>query len=684
MKSGISIRQYAIAFYLLLAVIAIGSIGVLLSTTWVTTEKQAQYWHKTLVDSLAREIEQTLAEKLDFLNRIRRIEEKYNRPLALAAAQRITHIGETGFDAIFFTDRQGTIINVKFAEGSSGKPIDFIAMRLAGFDAGRREGINWSSTYLSAQSRQPTVQLSVPITAGYIVGEINLNDVRSRIEQIPVPEGASLFLVDARGNSIFPDHSNNRATPDNPLVQAAMHGEKWLSYYGDGSGLSGSTTTLPGNGWHVCFEQPRSAVFSLYYDLLSQNLLAWSLALLLVLVTLYALHRRIILPLQWISARSREIPVKGIDPALKMPTTTIDLARLWATMRNSVMKLEQREKMLIDARRQAEAASKAKSVFLAKMSHELRTPLNGILGSAQALQRGRELNQFQDHAVDTITDSGSHLLEIINDILDYAQSEAGRIELVPVRFSLYELVRRLCAALEYQAAEKKLHFNWHLDGDLPPLIEADPVRLRQILFNLLGNALKFTERGEVGLFVRVRTTDCNRIRLDFAVEDTGPGIPAERLEAIFTPFTQTGERLRYAEGSGLGLSISSELVQLMGGQLQVESPPAEPRIGVAGGPGSCFSFAIEVNLCFDDKMPSSAESIATFEPQGERDMASLDLPPEELVAPLLNAARRGDVARMETLLGEEKLTGEYPEFVKIIGRLADNYKLTEIVKILGS
>ncbi len=683
MKQPISLRQYAIVFYLFLAFIALATIIVFVVTTRTSASKHAQYWHQTLVKSLAREVDQQISEQVAFLNRIAVLETKYNRMQALAAADRATQLDGSEFAAIYFTDRQGYIINVAFAEDSAGDPGDFILMRLPGFDGGQRDRITWNTSFLSAQSRYPVVQLLVPLPSGYLVGEINLSSIKKKIEQIPLPEGSTLFLVDAKGNAIFPDHRNHRATADNPLVRAAMAGDSWLSDYGDGSGLSGATASLTINGWHVCFEQLQANVFALNYKLLRQNLFAWSLALLFVLVVFKALHRQIVIPLRWIVRRSEEIPSTGIDPQAKMPPAADELTRLWETLRHSVQQLQQREQALHEARREAETSSRAKSVFLAKMGHELRTPLNGILGCTQELQRGETLHREQGRSIATITDCGTHLLDIINDILDYAKAEAGKIELVPVRLNLDEFVGRLCTALEYQATEKQLQFSWHLVENLPPLIEADPVRLRQVLYNLLGNALKFTEHGGIGLFVTTQTLGQSRILLHFAVEDTGPGIPAQRQSDIFTPFTQTGERLRYAEGSGLGLSISRELVQLMGGELQVTSPLTEPQLQVTGGAGCRFAFAIEVNICSDSADLTAEQPSPSRELPTETDTINFELPPPELTDPLLAAARRGDIVQLGIVLDQLESTDVDAGFILTLRRLADDYKIGEIIKIIA-
>ena len=242
--------------------------------------------------------------------------------------------------------------------------------------------------------------------------------------------------------------------------------------------------------------------------------------------------------------------------------------------------LQQKSEDLEKARVAAESANHAKSLFLANMSHEIRTPMNAILGYAQILQRSGDLNNRHRHAVETIHNSGDHLLNLINDVLDISKIEAGRMELVPEDFDLAELVRGLSVMFELQCREKGL--GWRLEGlgeeKLP--VHGDEAKVRQVLINLIGNGVKFTTEGEVVLRLVRREGDVYR----FEVEDTGPGLSEEDRVALFQPFQQGESGMRQG-GTGLGLTISQRQLGLMGSELEVES-----RVGE----GSCFSFAIEL------------------------------------------------------------------------------------------
>jgi signal transduction histidine kinase len=314
------------------------------------------------------------------------------------------------------------------------------------------------------------------------------------------------------------------------------------------------------------------------------------------------------------------------------------------------------------ARAAAEAASGAKSRFLAAMSHELRTPLNGILGYAQLLQRDEQLLPHHYEALRVIEQSGGHLLTLITHLLDLAKIEAGRAELYEEPVHLPTFLQGVAAMAELLAHSKALGFHFVLSSDAPNTVLADPQRLRQVLLNLLGNAVKFTDAGRVTLAVALAPAGlyADGPRLRFQIEDTGVGIADDDLVAIFQPFQQVGDKTRRTKGTGLGLAICVELLCLMGSELQLRS---------ALGTGSRFWFDLAVHEIAND--PISLGSMPRAEPH-----------PQEIAA-LMDLAMVGDVRAIRQRT--EQLRQSDPQlepFVQEVQRLAKTFQIDALRDLL--
>lgn len=349
-----------------------------------------------------------------------------------------------------------------------------------------------------------------------------------------------------------------------------------------------------------------------------------------------------------------------------------EFVRLLARWIGSVIDRELDNRELLEAKESAERANSAKSVFLASMSHELRTPLNSILGNAQLLQSERKLPPEQQQQVEVIESSGRHLLEVICDILDLSRIEAGHMELVRDNCRIHGLLSEITQAFRVLSERKRLDFHVELDSRLPEVILTDGKWLRQILFNLLGNAMKFTERGRVDL--RVRWLDG---WLECEVEDTGAGIPTEQQQVIFDPFTQL-DRATFEQGTGLGLPITRRLVNLMNGQLDLKSAPGE---------GSCFQFRIPIHgyceLASAERL-EQASLAAGSEPTAQQEVVeparevSEEPPNMEDLQALQAMLRKGSIDQLEHLAKERVAQRASPQFFSTLLEHAGGFRLSEI------
>jgi len=404
------------------------------------------------------------------------------------------------------------------------------------------------------------------------------------------------------------------------------------------------------------------------------------LAVVIAVTMAFAFRRRVVLPLHRLTRVAERVTAGDLEARAEVESSdevgvlAHGINTMTARLSETIRHLEAIFAEAQDAKAAAEVANRAKSRFLASMSHELRTPLNAVLGYAQILLSEPGLSEFQVNRLEKIRTGGEHLLAMINDVLDLSRIEAGKVELQPLPVRLSSLLGAACSVIRAAAERKGLSFASDVDPDLPAAVQVDGKRLEQVLLNLLDNAVKFTERGQVSLRLRrLESTDPARACIRFEVADSGVGMAPGQLAALFKPFEQGDDTRRLHGGTGLGLAISQRIVAMMGGHIEVESRP---------GSGSVFRFQIDVPL---------AESDAAAEPRrGGGDPAAIW---RRIL--LVEAAPARDAELTERLLAcgfeltvaddvasaVEKARGEVPDLILVDARMPQAQALAAIRRL---
>jgi len=513
----------------------------------------------------------------------------------------------------------------------------------------------------------PTVVIAAPYfdsrgnVAGIACGILSLEYFTRLVQQNVSMPDVTVTILDQRNRVIIASQESHRdglddLSHDPALVaRGATVAEAGVYRYArsrPGGGREAflvARSDVPGTGWRVLVENPVLALRlqSTRYYALTLGLIAAALC-----GTVLIAHRfssAVTRPLEDLVTIVRNVTAENAPvPAAKSPLTEVatlieDVAtmqrRLGESHEQLRQALAQREQInrelqamttdldrkvrertseLLAAKRIAEKASRAKSEFLANMSHEIRTPMNGVIGMTD-LALMTPLTEAQRDYLQTVRSSAESLLVIINDILDFSKIEAGKLEIAATDFSLRTLLGDTLKPMAIRAEEKHLRLTMDVGAGVPDAVVGDSIRLRQVIVNLVSNALKFTDAGEI--LVRVahdRPPDETHVRLHFSVVDTGIGIPPSKQLAIFQAFTQAdGSTTRLYGGTGLGLTISAQLVSLMGGHIQVESTP---------GRGSAFSFSITVPLASTPVVaaPAPTPAVAAVEARPLRVLVAED------------------------------------------------------------
>lgn len=350
---------------------------------------------------------------------------------------------------------------------------------------------------------------------------------------------------------------------------------------------------------------------------------------------------------------------------------------------NDVTKRVNSEIELRKAKKSAEASEKAKSQFLTNMSHELRTPLNAILGYTQLIRKDTRLTTEQIDGLKTIYKSGEYLLTLINDILDFAKTEADKLKLQTTPVDLSNFLNSIVHMMQMAAHQKEIAFIFEPSSNLPAIINIDAKRLRQVLLNLLGNAVKFTKKGFVKFKVEKKEGQNNQTLIQFKIQDSGIGIQTDQLSVIFEPFEQVGHVNKHTQGTGLGLSISQQLIDLMGGNIQVKSEV---------GKGTTFMFDISVSQITQELFDRQKEqtSKVTDDEKGQKKHSMDDLEASEIISPppeelnkLYDLARFGNMELIQKQARYiEQLDKKYIPFATKINHLATEYEDESIVSFV--
>ncbi|OEU64998.1 MAG: hypothetical protein BA863_08745 [Desulfovibrio sp. S3730MH75] len=464
---------------------------------------------------------------------------------------------------------------------------DVIGLDMSGapqfFDATKHGVVMWSRAYISAYMNQPTASISVPFSGGVIVANYDFVKLRKSVGALAPENGLTVAILDEAGTVLAHSDSGKalrRERDPNTDAYLALSKESVPLAMFDIGGHEELITVTPisATGWTLVVAQDMQLVMDPVYRL-AYTYSGFAIVFLLLgiglayhfLSRVFSYFQKLIVNIRRVSDGSYQLdlPHEGIREMEEVEVNFYRMSQHIRTREEHIVELNEELHFRLD---EAETANRVKSEFLANMSHELRTPLNGALGMLQLLQMC-DLNAEQADYADTAIRSCKNLTDLINDILDLSRIEANRMPIIPERFRLSDIYTSLEDLFGLTAREKGVDLVLEVSPEIPDVQLGDPVRIKQILFNLVGNAVKFTSKGSIMVEAYpLPANDLESYRVLFSVSDTGLGIEDSQLENIFEPFTQTEASFtRRFGGAGLGLSIVKRLVGLMGGKISIAS-----------------------------------------------------------------------------------------------------------------